>query len=299
MTHSKTSIKQFDIVIPAHQKDIGILEYCIKQARKKIVGVRRIIVVSKEKYTDLAEWHDEADYPFSFADISVMTNGKDVGWHYQQFLKLYAPMVIDGVTEDVLILDSDTVFFKKTTMFDEHGAALFNLCKETNIDCNSFDLNISDHLQKLYPAIAMDKMPKEYLTRSAVCHHMMLNRKIVEEMFSRIEAYHLEKSGVKKAFYELAMQSYQEKGEMELSEYQIYFNFIFLFFRSKMNVRKLKFKNCADDNIWYYYFHPKYYYCSFYHYLRGSKTQGRYYQLKSFFRKVFSGHVLNYNAKKR
>ena len=297
MTKPESSIKQFDVVIPAHQKDTEILEYCIKQARKKIVGVRRIIVVSKEKYTDLAEWYDEAKYPFSFAEISEMTNGNDVGWHYQQFLKLYAPMVIDGVTEDVLILDSDTVFFKKVKMFDESGTALFNLCKETNIDCNSFDMNISDHLQKLYPAIAMDKMPKQYLTRSAVCHHMVLNRKILEDMFNKIEKYHLNEYGVNKKFYELAMQSYQEKGEMELSEYQMYFNFIFLFFRSEMNVRKLKFKNCADDNIWYYYFHPKYYYCSFHHYLRGSKTQGKYYLIKSFFKNIFSGYVLNHKSK--
>ena len=282
---------EFDVVIPAHEKDKEILVYCIKQARKKIVGIRRIIVISKERYTNLAEWYGEAQFPFSFSEISALTNGKDVGWHYQQFLKFYAPLVIENITENVLILDSDTVFFKKARMLGKEGEALFNLCKEVNKDCNSFDLNIADHIKNLYPEISMDKLPEEYWSKSAVCHHMMFNRVILEDMFSRIEKYHLETHGVAKKFYELAMSSYKGKGVMELSEYQIYFNFMFLFFRSKMNVRKLKFKNCADDNIWYYYFHPKYYYCSFHYYLRGSKTQGKYHIFKSFFKGMFSGHT--------
>ena len=53
-----------DVVIPAHKKDLATLEYAIDGIRKNIADVRRIIVVSKEKYTDKAEWFDEALYPF-------------------------------------------------------------------------------------------------------------------------------------------------------------------------------------------------------------------------------------------
>ncbi|MFX0093621.1 MAG: hypothetical protein ACFFBD_17855, partial [Candidatus Hodarchaeota archaeon] len=43
-----------DVVIPTCEKDLGTLELCIEGCRKNIKALRRIIVISKEKYTDNA-----------------------------------------------------------------------------------------------------------------------------------------------------------------------------------------------------------------------------------------------------
>jgi len=279
---------QFDIVIPAHEKDKRTLEFCIKQARKKIVGARRIIVISKERYSDLAEFYSEKDFPFSFDDISNLTDGKDVGWHYQQFLKMYALLVIPDLLENILVLDSDTVFIRKVKMFDSKGRALFNYYKNKCPDRNSFDLNIVNHIKKLYPEIAFDKLPPNYQNQSAVCHHMIFNRDIMKELITRVEDYHFKLTGIKKEFYELAMQTYKPRREMELSEYQIYFNYIAIFHPEKLRVRSLKFKNSADQNIIHYLFHPKYHYCSFHHYLRGSKVQCRRHKIKNFIKTIMA-----------
>ena len=39
---------QFDIIIPTTDKDLETLEECIKNAKKYIVGYRKIIVISKK-----------------------------------------------------------------------------------------------------------------------------------------------------------------------------------------------------------------------------------------------------------
>ena len=56
---------EFDIVIPVHKKDLAVLEYCIEAAKNKIIGVRKIFIVSKERYSENAEWVDESSFPFS------------------------------------------------------------------------------------------------------------------------------------------------------------------------------------------------------------------------------------------
>ena len=55
-----------DVVIPAHKKDVDTLELCIESIRKNVKNVRRVIVVSKEKLTEKAEFYCEEDFPFSF-----------------------------------------------------------------------------------------------------------------------------------------------------------------------------------------------------------------------------------------
>ena len=58
----------FDIIIPTTDKDLKTLETCILQCKKNL-NFNRIIIISKKKYTDLAEWFPESNYPFNFNSI--------------------------------------------------------------------------------------------------------------------------------------------------------------------------------------------------------------------------------------
>ena len=98
----KTPQQSIDIVIPTHKKDLQILEYCIEAAKKKIVGAGRIIVISKERYSENAEWFDEALFPFSIELVQSYV-GSTCGWYFQQLLKFYAPLVIPNISENVLL----------------------------------------------------------------------------------------------------------------------------------------------------------------------------------------------------
>ena len=100
-----------DVVIPCVEKDLYTLERCIEHVKENLEGVRRVIVVSPQKYTENAEWFNEKNYPFSKDDVNAYlgkvdtTNYPRIGWYYQQLLKFYAPFVIPEIAENILILD--------------------------------------------------------------------------------------------------------------------------------------------------------------------------------------------------
>ncbi len=256
---------EFDIVIPAHAKDLPILEFCIDAARKKIVGSRRIIVISKERYTDKAEWFDEALFPFSY-DLVKSHVGEVAGWYFQQLLKFYAAFTIPDISENILILDSDTVFFRRVTMFDQKGRALYNISKDENIESRDFDQRVAANIRKLLPEIAVEKLPKEFQTVSGISHHMIFNREILRDLFTRVEKH----DGSGEPFYKIFLK--HADYSHSVAEYQTYFNFILVFHRNEMAIRKLNYKNTADPNVAKYRFRFKYHYCSFHSYLRDTKT---------------------------
>jgi len=252
-----------DIVIPTHQKDLPILEHCIAAARRKIVNVRRIIVISKECYTKNAEWFDEAAFPFS---IELVKNhvGGHAGWYFQQLLKLYAPLVIPDISENVMILDSDTVFFRRVRMLDRDGLPFYNISKDANVRDRPFDQRVAKHTQNMLPQLAIENLPAEFQQVSGISHNMVFNREILRDLFAKVEAHDANHDPFYKIFLKHADQGHSA------SEYQIYFNFLLVFHPQKFHIRKLRYKNTADVNITKYRFRFKYYYCAFHSYLRDS-----------------------------
>ena len=255
---------EFDVVIPAHEKDIPILNHCIAAARRKIVGARRIIVVSKARYTDKAEWFDEAQFPFSFDFVRSYAGGA-TGWYFQQLLKFYAVFVIPNISENILILDSDTVFFRRVRMFDYEGRALYNISKDKDIEHKEFDQKVAAHIRKLLPEIAVENLPAEFQKVSGISHHMVFNREILRDLFARVE----KRDGSGDPFYKIFLKL--GDGSHSVGEYQTYFNFILVFHRDKIAIRKLNYKNTADRNVFKYRLRLKYHYCSFHSYLRSEQ----------------------------
>jgi len=273
-------IPQFDIVIPVHKKDLAVLEYCIEAARKKIVGVRRIITVSLERYTDSAEWFEESKFPFSM-ELARQYTGGSCGWYFQQLLKLYAPLVIPDISENVLILDSDTVFFRQTKMFDNCGRPFYNISKDKKICRKPFDIAVAEHINKLWPTISRENLPEEFKEISGVCHSMMFNSKIISELFEKVEKY----DGTGDKFYKIFLK--HANHYHCASEYQIYFNFLLIFHNKEIAVRKLKYKNTADLNIKKYRKRLKYSYCSFHSYLRKGRGNSVRVKCENFFKKIW------------
>ena len=70
--------------------------------------------------------------------------GGSCGWYFQQLLKLYAPLIIPDILENVLILDSDTVFFRKVKMFDAQNRPFYNISKDKKITRTSEGTKITD-----------------------------------------------------------------------------------------------------------------------------------------------------------
>lgn len=270
-----------DVVIPVHKKDLQILEYCIEAAKKKIVNIRRIIVVSKERYSDNAEWFDEAKFPFSFELVHSYVGGS-TGWYFQQLLKLYAPLVIPDISENVLILDSDTVFFRKVAMLDAEGRPFYNISKDENVRNKDFDQRVANHVKKMLPAIAVENLPTEFQNVSGISHNMMFSREVLRDLFAKVEQH----DGGGDPFYKIFLK--HADSQHSVSEYQIYFNFLLIFYRDKIRIRKLNYKNTADINIRKYRRRFKYHYCSFHSYLLGYGSDLKCKKNGNLFRKILA-----------
>ncbi len=248
-----------DVVIPAHKKDLLTLEHVIAGVKRNAKNIRRVIVVSKEKYTDKAEWFDEALYPFSYKEISDIVGGESVGWYYQQLLKLYACFAIPNISENILILDADTVFYRKVEFFSPEGLPLYNLSKDKDLDKSEFHQSSFKHILKILPEIAQ-KFPQEFVNVSGVCHHMLFQKEIITDLMRKVEAY----SGSGEEFYKIFLRS----REGSIAEYNLYFYFLISCHSKSYKIRLLKYKNTANFNPWKERLRKKYHYCSYHSYMR-------------------------------
>lgn len=260
-TQSSVNNSYIDVVIPAHKKDLEILNYAIAGIKKNGTNIRRIIVVSKEKYTDQAEWFDEALFPFSYQEISDLVEGNSVGWHFQQLLKLYSVLVIPNISDNVLVLDADTVFYKKVEFFSKDGLPLYNLAKDKNLETSNFHQTSLVHIKKLLPEIAA-KLPKNFENISGICHHMLFQKHMIQELMNLVKKNDSNGDAFYKAFLKHRAQGHS------VAEYNLYFYFLVSLHPNSYKIRILKYKNTADTRFWKYHLFRKYDYCSFHSYMR-------------------------------
>lgn len=192
-----------DVVIPCAPKDQKTLDWCIDGIRKNGIDVRRIIVVSKERLTDQAEWYDEFEFPFTVKDAGR-------GWIFQQLLKLYAPIQIPDISRNVLILDSDVIFMRPVQFVNEAGQGLFSVG-------NEYEKRYFRHMAELIPGLKRID-PKI----SGIAHHMLFQRECIEEMFEKIRQEH----GCEPWEAIMRLIPSHEPDACTISEYELYFTYV-------------------------------------------------------------------------
>lgn len=220
------SKEPIDVVIPCIHKDLYSLEHCIAGIKKNGKNIRRVIVVSPERLSDSAEWFDENLFPFSKKDLAIeifqgdeirakeflQTPRSRIGWVFQQFLKFYAPFAIPGISSNVLILDADVVFLNPVTFQNKSRGPHF-------IPATEYERAYFDHAARLLPWLR-----RVYPSHSGVSHHMLFQRPILEDLFSLIKLQHgVEPWRAICRCIDLAALPWSC-----MSEYEIYFNFVFL-----------------------------------------------------------------------
>lgn len=260
-----------DVVFVSHPKDQRTLDYCIDGILENCGKVRRVIVVSDTKLTDKAEWFDEKDFPFSKNDIALTIGrgslkkseeffkrtGRGVGWYYQQLLKLYSPLVIPGISSNVLVVDADTIFMNPVEFLNDSFGGLFctnpHPAKETYIK----------HAKSLVPGYKRI-YPEVY----SVCHHMLFQRAILQDLFEVVEEYHKKKFWM--AFCLCVDTGAQKKGA---SEYEIYYNYA-LRHTDQVALRELKWANSGLLENRENFKKQGYHFVSFHTYMKGkNKTK--------------------------
>lgn len=272
-SHALTAIepKQFifpkepiDVIIPCTEKDVETLNFCIEGITSHGFGVRRVIVVSQTKLSDRAEWVAESAFPFSKAEIAFeifqdqekarvyQNNSRNrLGWIYQQLLKFYAPLIIDKISSNVLILDADTIFLHPVSFLQENGAGCFNPGGE-------YHRPYFEHMKRLLP-----DLHRVYPEYSGISHHMLFQKCLLVDLQAAIESYH------HKPMWKALLHCIDHKHLFGscLSEYEIYFNYALL--RSnQFLVRKFKWDNVSSLSCLNQYRAKKYHYVSAHSYCR-------------------------------
>jgi hypothetical protein len=154
-----------------------------------------------------------------------------IGWIYQQLLKLYAPFVIPKISSNVLIVDADTIFLTPVEFMDQANCPLFNPGVE-------YHKPYFEHASRLLPGFT-----KAYAEHSGISHHMLFQLPVLKDLFSAITAVHkLEPWRALCRCIDL-----KELPGSALSEYEIYFNFIFSK-TDQAQIRTLKWKNTKFNN---------------------------------------------------
>lgn len=228
-----------DVVIPSHWKDADTLDLCIDGIRNNVKDVGRIIVVSKDKMTDNAEFYDERDFPFSFEDV-----GNIVGFHNKTFnyygglIQTTSALVIPDLSRDVLVCDSDTIFLKETEFIDDNDVALYNASYDIpqHITLHPY----LEHMEKLIPGL------NKQTQYSGICHHMLIQKDILQEMFDKVEDIH--NMPFWKADISVTLEDYKslnpkpahKDAPLLFTTYELYFNYVLKYHADRVSIRPRK-----------------------------------------------------------
>jgi hypothetical protein len=222
---SNSQLRLIDVVVPAHERDRPILWACLAAARRYVVNVGRVICVSAVRFPEIdaagAEWLCEKPpncYPFTFQDVEaelldgatdVPNTQKRVGWYFQQLIKLLAPLCIPSISEKVLVLDADAVFQREVSFFD--GTCAFYAYH------HEYHNPYFVHMKRL------DRSFRRSMNYSAICHHMLLERDLVEDLCELVSRNH---HGT--PFWRVFLRATDpdERPRSAASEYELYLTFV-------------------------------------------------------------------------
>lgn len=257
-----------DVVIVTHPKDKKTLDDCIDGLKKNCNEIGRVIVVSAVKLTDKAEWFNENQFPFNKEDVALAIvrgdktklskffhrSHRSPGWYYQQLLKLYSPFMISNISPNVLIIDSDTIFMNHVEFLNESNGALF--CPSPKEGYSSY----FEHAQRLVPGYE-----RVYSDVYSVCHHMIFQKPILDDLFQTVEAHH----GV--PFWVAFCSCVDLKSNRGASEFEIYYNFA-LRNTEQVRLRELKWAESSHLSKKHDFQRKGYHFVSFHTYLRNTLT---------------------------
>lgn len=217
-----------DCLILSHQKDFDSLLLCIDGIKKNILNLNNIFVVSNVDPNINDVIYISEDRYKQFVNFEKIVNKFEScnlnysyrsGWIYQQFLKLLSAKAIPELTNSYVVVDSDTIFLRPVT-FD---AEKFYYCK-------AFEYHIP-YLSTIKKILGIE----ETIGFSTICHHMIFNRKILNEMIDYVETRFNSNS-----FFDCLLDLIDYNELSSLSEWDLYSNYTLINHPELCEQRQLK-----------------------------------------------------------
>jgi hypothetical protein len=215
-----------DAVVPLGPHDEGIVQTCIDSIYNHVAGIRYVFVIA-HRPIDLSNCIilQESDFPFKHEEIAALTSEKRAGWYMQQLIKLYAPILISNILENVLIVDADTIFYKRTR-FMENNKYLFDRVAEFPHQ------PYFDHMLRLHPTFVPWRK-----NISGITNCMILNKKFMLEMISQVETLH------NTDFWRAYLEKVVLKEGSGAAEYELYFHWVMRNKADQVRLRPLQWHN--------------------------------------------------------
>jgi GR25 family glycosyltransferase involved in LPS biosynthesis len=221
-----------DIVITFHSKDAKILPYTLKGLENINKG-NIYLITNEDPKIENTIFIDENSFPFKKDDLIEYIgeeNGHRAGWYYQQLLKLYAFKIVPNLSENFLIVDSETVFLNPVNFLDG-DKLLFATGKENHTP-------YFDHMKCMFNGDLIKKYPE----KSGIVHHMIFSKKYLQEMFNKIQEIKNEEPW--RAFMKCVNRA--DAGVSGMSEYEIFFNYMLQYQANNAQIRELRWANIQD-----------------------------------------------------
>ena len=135
-------------------------------------------------------------------------------------------------------MDSDTIILKPIKFVDNE-ISLFNISPGDGLAC------YYEHAFKMVPSL------KRQHQWSGVCHHILINRDILKDLFKKVEDIHKKKFW--DAYIDVTLEPYgclkertakdvigkHNNGQGRLTSYELYFTFAMQYHSDKVKIRKL------------------------------------------------------------
>lgn len=216
-----------DFVVPCHPKDFPSLKICVNGIKDNISSLNRIFVVSnddpniegvihipEQNYSPYVQ-REKIAAKFEQYNQSLLYRTK---WIYQQFLKLFSAKVIPELTESYVMVDSDTIFLRDIPFDPEK----FYYCK-----AEEYHKPYIDPIKKLFGI-------EETIGFSTISHHMIFNKKKLNEMIETVE-----KRFESESFFECVLSILDYNEASCISEWDLYSNFMILNYPEMCQQRQL------------------------------------------------------------
>lgn len=237
----------YDVVSCIGPSDLETVPRFIETCNKNIKNIGTIWILTHSPsdinidpfYTNVKVIHEKR-FPFCIEYIhDKFGGGKRAGWYLQQLLKLYAPIIVEKLSENYIYVDADIFFHKQIEFFDNTLRILFNVGVE-------YHKPYFEHIQKLYSPVK-----KVYPHYSGICHHMPMKKSIVKQLIKDVEA----NTNTGKAFWELFLdcvdpENYAEK-KSGASEYELLFNYTLMKFPNECILRPLFWRDHIEPDMRY------------------------------------------------
>lgn len=242
-----------DVVIPTCEKDYPNLCECIKSVLDYVVGVRTVWLVSRDEpplaglapeHRARVAWVDEATGPVTLCGAATHVGAKReaqdangvgadyrrLGWLYQQCIKLDASSWIPTLSRWHLIVDSDLVFFRRTTMVEDNVGLL-------SWQPDYKHAPYFEHLDRLTGG-AVGRVDE---AMSGVAHHMVFDEVCLRALRALV-AEHNGGAPLWRAFLECCVVDLA--GDVTAaSEYELYFNYALGTFPKTHRARALRIRD--------------------------------------------------------